>query len=44
MESFLQTTSFDWAIEDKSSSLSLSGKYESLGYATHTPLLNGPYA
>lgn len=44
MESFLQTTSFGWAMEDKSSSLSLSGKYESLGYATHTCLLNGPYA
>lgn len=37
MESFLQTTSFGWAMEDKSSSLSLSGKYESLGYATYTP-------
>lgn len=37
MESFLQTTSFGWAMEDKSSSLNLSGKYESLGYATYTP-------
>lgn len=37
MESFLQTTSFGWAMQDKSSSLSLSGKHESLGYATYTP-------
>lgn len=36
MESFLQTTSFGRAMEDKSASLSLSGKYESLGSATHT--------
>lgn len=36
MESFLQTTSFGQAMEDKSASLSLAGKYESLGSATHT--------
>lgn len=35
MESFLQTLSFAWAQENKSSSLSFSGKYESLGYTTY---------